>query len=316
MELYEMKYFCVVYETRNISFSATTLNVSQPAISQCIKKIESELGSPCFIRNKRILQSTPLGDLVYNYCKQILSLKESMDVSIYKMTNSDKAEIRVGMSPFYCKYYLPDVFQSVREQYPNIKLTIAEQISEQQERMLLNGELDFCCIPQEPEIDGLAYESICMEEILLAIPPKSPLISYAIPATPIPYFNIEMLKGQKMVKLKDIQKVSKLLNPLLDSLNLSFDTAYETLDWDTVNVMIANNVGFGFVPDLLYKSSRNGKTAEFFRISNCPFQRRYSIAYKKDRELSSLEKGIIALIKKTICEYRARTISFPEYQNI
>jgi len=170
--------------------------------------------------------------------------------------------------------------------------------------------LDFCCLPQDPEVEGLSYETICMEEILIALPPDSPLASHAIAASPLPFLNLEALEGQKIVRLKEIQKINKLLDPLLDKGNIKFKVAYETLDWDTVNIMIANGVGFGFVPDILYENKEDAGTPKYYRITDKGFLRRYSVAYKTGKTFSPLIRCIISLFKNTICEYRSGLIDY------
>ena len=310
MELYEMRYYCAVYEKRSFSSAALSVNISQPAISQCIKKIETELREQCFIRTTRNLKPTNVGDIIYSYCKQIIALNDSMYGAISEITDAGKIELRVGMSPFYSKRYLPPIIQKVKEQFPNIRFHFEEIISEKQEEMLINGTLDFCCLPQDPEIKGLSYETICMEEILIALPPDSPLSSQAISASPLPFLNLKTLDGQKLVKLMEVQKVNKLLNPLLNNSGIKFRVAYETLDWDTVNIMIASGVGLGFVPDILFDNREGERIPKYYRITDKGFLRRYSIAYKTGETFSPLIRCIISLFKDTIREYRKNLINY------
>ena len=310
MEFYELRYFCAICENKSYSKAAAIMHISQPALSQCVQKLEKEIGAPLFQKPARPLKTTEIGELLFSYGKKILALKKDLENSIKEVIHSDEVEIRVGMSPFYSKHYLPSILNIIRERLPNIKLTMVEGISDRLEKMLIDGELDYCCIPQEPEREGLSYEPICIEEILLAIPSDSMLNQFAIPSNPIPFLDIKHIDGQKFVTLNSIQKINRLLMPLLDSYNIRCNVVYETLDWDTVNIMIANKVGIGFVPDILCTKNSTGESPSYYRVKEKGFSRTYSIAYKTGKTFTPLERRLISIFKSAIEELRKKTITF------
>lgn len=311
MEFYQLNYFIAVYESRSVSRAAEVLHVSQPALSQCIKKMEDELHTNLFQRPMQKMKLTEVGELVYNYGKNITNQKQMMEGAIAEVLHSDEVEIKVGMSPFYSKHYLSSIIPYLRLQFPNIKVRTEEDISENLEKMLMADELDFCCVPQDPVSPGLTYEPICMEEILLAVPPDSPVNQYAIPASPIAYLDTKWVRNQKFVSLKPVQKISRFLEPLYNSIGLKCEVVYETLDWDTVNIMIANGVGVGFVPDILCKkTTEQEKRPCYYRILNKQLLRHYSIAYKDGKTFTTLERHLISCFKAKIESFRNENIYF------
>lgn len=308
MEFYELKYFSAIWENRSFSKAAAIMHISQPALSQCVQKLEMEIGVPLLNRSTRHLMLTEAGELVLDYGKRILDMKQNLDGAIKEIIHSDEVEIKVGISPFYSKHYLPSALKIIKERFPNINLKIIEDISYNLERLIADRSLDFCCIPQDPEIEGLSYEPICMEEILLAVPQSSPLREKAIPASPIPFLDIKWINNQRLVTLKQIQKINQLLKPLFEAGNLRFHIVYETLDWDTVNIMIANGLGIGFVPDILTASDLGSMTPLYYRIANNGFLRRYSIAYKTEKTFTPLERHLIDIFRIAIQETRSKKI--------
>ena len=278
MELYELRYFVAIWEAKSLSKASDIVHVSQPALSQCIRKMEGELRTRLFQRPLQNMKLTEVGEIVYEYGKNILGLMQNMDGAISEVLHSDDVEIAVGMSPFYSKFYLPSIIPYIRKQFPNIRIRIVEDISSNLEAMLFEGQLDFCCVPSEPEQKGITYETICIEEILLAIPPDNPINQYAIPANPVPYMDLKHVEGQKFVSLKPVQKINSMLDPLLDSIGLKHNEIYQTLNWDTVDIMIANGIGVGFIPDILCMKDKKSPSPCYYRIPNRRFLRHYSIA--------------------------------------
>lgn len=310
MELYELRYFVAIWENRSLSKAAEVVHVSQPALSQCLKKLESELGAKLFQRPLQNMKLTEVGDLVYSYGKQISLLMQNMNGAISEVIHSDDVDINIGMSPFYSKYYLPSILNYCRKVFPNIRIRTVEDISSNLEKMLLEGKLDFCCVPEEPICQGITYETICIEEILIAIPPDSPINQYAIPSSPIPFMDVKHLKDQKFVSLKSVQKINGILDPLCSSLELNRDIVYQTLNWDTVNVMVKNGIGIGFIPDIICTANVKSDDAKYYRISNKQFLRKYSIAYKDNKSFTPLEQHLISIFKEKITEFRKEYISF------
>lgn len=310
MELYQFKYFIAIYDAKSVSNAASVLHVSQPALSQCIKKMESELRTALFQRPMQGMKLTEVGELVYGYGKEMLKLNQNMEGAISEVIHSDDVEIKVGMSPFYSKHYLAPILQYIRKQFPKITISMVEDISENLENMILSDQLDFCCVPQDPATDGITYEPICMEEILLAVPPDSPVNQHAIPATPIPFLDTKWVNEQKFVSLKKVQKINGLIEPLCEMVGLKREIIYETLDWDTVNIMISNGIGVGFVPDILCSDLDNTEHPLYYRIPNTRFLRHYSIAFKDGKTFTTLERHLIKVFKTKIEEFRNQHICF------
>lgn len=304
MELYELRYFVAIWEAKSLSKASDIVHVSQPALSQCIRKMEGELRTRLFQRPLQNMKLTEVGEIVYEYGKNILGLMQNMDGAISEVLHSDDVEIAVGMSPFYSKFYLPSIIPYIRKQFPNIRIRIVEDISSNLEAMLFEGQLDFCCVPSEPEQKGITYETICIEEILLAIPPDNPINQYAIPANPVPYMDLKHVEGQKFVSLKPVQKINSMLDPLLDSIGLKHNEIYQTLNWDTVDIMIANGIGVGFIPDILCMKDKTSPSPCYYRIPNRRFLRHYSIAYKDDKSFTPLEHALTLVFKNRIAEFR------------
>lgn len=309
MEFFDLKYFCAVCDNGSFSRAALVMHVSQPALSQRIKKLEEEFGTPLFQRSSRPLRLTEAGEEVSAYARKILSLEQDLKGSLEAMVHPKETVIRVGISPFYSKYYLPAILKQVGCQYPNIDLHVEERISSEQENMLRNDELDFCCLPQDPEVEGLCYEPICIEEILLAVPRQSPLNKQAIPSSSIPFLDLQYIKGQKLVALKQVQKINRLLNPIMETLGSTPEVAYETLDWDTENIMIANGMGVGFVPDILCRRLPDDIRPCYYRILDKGILRRYSIAYKAGKTFTPLQRHLIELFKDLVQQEREDLLS-------
>src|SRR6187551_1505031 len=72
MEIHQLRYFLAVVRTRNFSRAAEQCHVTQPSLSQQIKKLEDELGERLFARTKREVVVTPAGELFSGHANRVL----------------------------------------------------------------------------------------------------------------------------------------------------------------------------------------------------------------------------------------------------
>lgn len=307
MELHDCLYFNTIWEARSFTKAAEILHVSQPALSQSIKKLERELGFLLFKRGKN-LELTEMGTILYSYSKELLRVKDRLNEAVLDNYRRKNVTVRIGMSPFYSKYYLPTIIPYIAEYCPEVSLKFEEDISLKLEQKLRDDMLDFCFLPEDPVSEGIEYQAICIEEILLAVPPDNPINAFAVPAFPLPYIDLKYVKNQPFVSLRRVQKISVMIKKMCDEVGIERDIVYETLDWDTVNIMITNNVGIGFVPDLLCRYSSEPLAPHYYRILNNTMIRNYSLAYKKGKVFSPLEDRIIDIFRSRIVDFRKQIV--------
>lgn len=302
MDTRAVEYVIAIAEEKCYTRAAEKLFISQPALSQYIKKLENTLNVQIFQRRGQTLTLLPAGEILIRDGRKILEMQEHMLSQIEDLSKARKEIIRFGISPFYSKYYLPRVLPQFSKLYPHIKLQITEEISVGLEASTLEGDLDFCLVPEYPQNPALAYETVCMEEIYIAIPPHHPINSKALPSTGTPYLNLKHLVGEPFVMLKPKQKFAHMCSRILEQAGITPNVVYETLNWDTVNIMVANGIGVGFVPEVLIRSSLVDKRPVYYRIADMDITRTYAVAYPKRRTPPYPAKQLIELFITMLSE--------------
>ena len=73
------------------------VTISQPALSINLRKTEERLGAPLFIRQANGMESTPLGDVLYNHTKSILNASRLLEDEIEFLTNRSKKGFELGL---------------------------------------------------------------------------------------------------------------------------------------------------------------------------------------------------------------------------
>lgn len=141
LELYRIFYEVAI--NKNITKASSVLNISQPAVTKHIKNLEDSLGETLFIRTKRGVVLTEVGNKLFLKVKQALSIIDDVELSIKENKNLHNTTIRVGISTTLAKIYLMDYIDRFHKEYPNIIFDIYTDSTADLIKKLKLGEIDF-----------------------------------------------------------------------------------------------------------------------------------------------------------------------------
>lgn len=141
LELYRI--FYVVAKNKHMTKASEELHISQPAISQSIKKLEEQLGGTLFIRSNKGMELTSEGKMFYDYVKGALELIKNAENEFTSFKDLSKGEIKIGASTTLTKIILMDAIKNFHKDYPNIEINITNDLTNNLIIDLQKGKLDF-----------------------------------------------------------------------------------------------------------------------------------------------------------------------------
>lgn len=141
LELYRI--FYVVAKHKHMTKASEELHISQPAISQSIKKLEEQLGGTLFLRSNKGMELTEEGKMFYDYVKGALELINNAENEFTSFKDLSKGEIKIGCSTTLTKLVLLDALKKFHSDYPNINVDITNDLTSNLINDLKLGKLDF-----------------------------------------------------------------------------------------------------------------------------------------------------------------------------
>ena len=159
LELY--KVFYTVAKHNHMTRASEELHISQPAISQSIKKLEEQLGGPLFLRSNKGMELTEEGKMFYEYVKGALELIKNAENEFTSYKDLTKGEIKIGCSTTLTKLLLLDIIKQFHEDYPNITFKIENDLTSNLINNLKMGKLDFVIFNES----GVKEKNINLEKI-------------------------------------------------------------------------------------------------------------------------------------------------------
>jgi len=140
LELY--KVFKEVAEAGNITAAAQSLYISQSAVSQSIKQLESELQTRLFSRNSRGVTLTGEGKLLYDYVRSAMGLLETGEAKLSQTHNLQMGHLTIGASDTVTSQFLLPYLDQFHRRYPAIHIQIISGRSHKVLGLLQSGKVD------------------------------------------------------------------------------------------------------------------------------------------------------------------------------
>ena len=141
LELYRV--FYAVAKHKHMTKASEELHVSQPAISQAIKKLEEELGGALFVRSNKGMDLTEEGEMFYSYVSGALKLINDAENEFGSFKRLTKGELKIGCSASLTKLVLLQALKEFHQDYPGIKINVVNELTSNLISDLKLGKLDF-----------------------------------------------------------------------------------------------------------------------------------------------------------------------------
>jgi LysR family transcriptional regulator, hydrogen peroxide-inducible genes activator len=174
MELYQLRYFLAVADNGNFTRASEQCNISQPSLSQQIKRLESELGHKLFHRLGRRAVPTEAGQVFLERVRRIILAVEDASKELRDSPTLER-RIKVGAVPTLAPYLLPLVLERCRVLHPNLLVHTHEDFRPELTRGVAEGDLDLAIIPQPIKDPRLSIEVLYTEPLLLVVGKGHPL---------------------------------------------------------------------------------------------------------------------------------------------
>jgi LysR family hydrogen peroxide-inducible transcriptional activator len=149
MTIVQLEYIVAVDTYRSFVAAAEKCFVTQPTLSMQVQKLEDTLGVKIFDRSKQPVTPTEIGIDIIAQARVLLAESEKIKEIITDRQKELSGELRVGIIPTVSPYILPKILQGFVEKYPQVKLIVWEQTTENIIQQLKMGTLD-CGILSTP----------------------------------------------------------------------------------------------------------------------------------------------------------------------
>jgi len=214
---------------RNIPYG-----IQQPAVSGQVAQLEEYLGVTLFQRRPFAL--TPPGEKLYQFIQPFFA---NLDLIASELQGGKARQIRIGASTMVLRDHLPDVFQSVRKRFPNLKISLREGYPQDFEGLLLKEELDLAVTAIEKK-PASGLRSVALAELPLVL-----LVHKSSPVTAADQLWQRDKIEEPLICLPAAEAVCKNFQQGLSRLGVDWFPNIEVSSLDLIETYVVNGFGIG-----------------------------------------------------------------------
>ena len=310
MNFQNMEYFLTAAETGNITRAAERLHISQQALSDCISRLEAELGCRLFERRQG-LALTYCGRQYRAAAEKMLDLHKQTAVMLNDINDNVRGELRIGISYTRGQTILPMVLPEFVRQFPQVELSVQEGSTRMLEGLLERGEIDVMIGFAPFRIDRAESFPFLRDRLHLVIP-KSLLREHWKTAEEIEErlsafradHDISLFRDFPFVMLKEGDRIRTITDQVFKSAHIKPLIKLETNNTQTAMALAAEGMGIAVCPELFLNSNyvASGTAGSYIRqlVEVCPLfddslSDTLAIAYNKDRYCGKIVESFIRL---------------------
>lgn len=171
MESRDLRYFLTVAEELHFGKAAERLHMSQPPLSQAIRRLEEDLGTQLFERSSRNVALTKAGEYLLGEAREILGRTATAEATLRRMGRGESGSLRIGLVGPALEGGMACTIRNYRAQNPDVTIDLRQMASGKQLDRIRGGRLDVGIVRlfghSTRGLDTILYSS---EPYMLAVP--------------------------------------------------------------------------------------------------------------------------------------------------
>lgn len=288
-----MEYYKVFYHAAragSLTVAAKELNISQPAVSQSIRQLETALGTKLFCRASKGVRLTGEGELLYGYVEKGYEQIALGEQRLGQMLNLELGEIHIGASDMTLQFYLLPYLEQFHEKYPHIKVAVSNAPTPETLDKLKENKIDFGVV-SAPFDDRYGLEAVNVREIEDVFVAGRKFIQYKNRM-----LDLRELEKMPIIYLEGATSTRSYVDSLLQKSNVKIQPEFELATSGMIVQFALRNLGVGcVVRDFAREYLEDGRLFEL-RFNTIIPKRHFCVVTNPKNPLSAAARNMLALL--------------------
>src|SRR5438128_11856993 len=179
MDLNQLEVFLAVAQEKSFSRAAETLHRTQPAVSQSLRRFESDLAEVLFDRSSTDGTLTAAGRVLLDFSQQMLNLRQHAHSAIRELRDLNRGKLSLGANEYTVMSLLP-LIQIFRARHPHIKIEVKRSLASRIPAEILGRDVEIGVVSFKPSDRAIASMPVAADELALIVAPEHPLTAMRV----------------------------------------------------------------------------------------------------------------------------------------
>jgi LysR family hydrogen peroxide-inducible transcriptional activator len=244
MEVHQLVYLVAVAEEASFSRAAERVGVAQPSLSQQIRKLEDELGTPLFDRLPRRVVPTAAGERLLGHARRVLAELADARRGLADAAGTVCGSLTVGAIPTIAPYLLPQALRRFAADHPDVRVEVVEDVTARLLAMVERGDLDVAVMSDADGGPTVHVEPIGAEPLHVLLPADHPLAKRK--SVPWP-----LLADERFLALQEMHCLSGQVAHVCQRRQVRPPVVMRGVQLSTLAEMVSAGLGVSVVPAMM-----------------------------------------------------------------
>lgn len=288
-----------IAEEGSFSVAAKKLYITQPSLSQFVRKIEDELGAKLFERTKP-LRLTYVGEVYVETLKKIVLQTKEMNQKIEDIKSSKSGKLVIGTTPYCATWILPPVIKLFSEKYPDIIVSMNEALEKDLFNDAIWGKFDFIIAFVPMQHKEFSSKQIFEEGYVLAASNEFYDSNPDLFHTDDGIISLRNFKNERFITMKEGYALNFYCYKACETAGFIPDVVVTGESLTAVHSLVMANIGVALLPISMFHPSNAKANASLkhFKIKEFDEKRPITLSYRTDLYVSKLENAFFESIDK------------------
>lgn len=153
--LNDISNFLATYPCKTINQAANKLEISQPALSESLKRLEKDLGQILFYRSRSGIELTPSGQVFLKKAQTLMEAYNGLDISDASVKNFGSRVITIGCHTTVAQYSMPSALSFLKANAPDYKIELVNDLSRKIQEGVQKGQIDIALVSNPVEVPDI-----------------------------------------------------------------------------------------------------------------------------------------------------------------
>lgn len=241
MELHQARYFLAVCTARNFTRAAERCNVSQPALTAAIKKLEKELDGPLFYRDRSGAKLTTLGERLFPHFQRLAAESRSIVELADEHSRLQSVPVRVGVLTTIGPSRIAGFLESFSRTAPSVELELQVEAHDRLHTRLEEADLELAITNVTSPADWMVIAELYREQYMVVLPPGHRLAGHTV-------IELSELSGEPYID-RTACELRDMVNRACAERDVNLYASYRTEREAWIECLVRAGVGFAFLPE-------------------------------------------------------------------
>jgi DNA-binding transcriptional LysR family regulator len=290
MDINQLEVVVAVAQEKSFSRAAETLHRTQPAVSQAIRRLETELGEPLFDRSSKDGTLTAAGRVLFDFAQQMLNLRHHAHTALKELKDLHRGKLTLSANEYTVMYLLP-LIPRFRARHPHIKIEVKRSLASRIASEVLGRETEIGIVSFKPNDPTVAAAPILMDELALIVPPDHPLAEKTV-------VSVRELGAESFIAHNVPSPYRERVIRTFEKYKTPLNISMELPTLEAIKRFVEQGMGVALVPRLTAQIEIARGQLAALTVREMKLERRLHLVYRKGATLSHAARAFLRVAKE------------------